>query len=178
MTEAEFKTILPIAAEHAVYRQVHLNDLDKAGRFPKAKHFIPHSDGLSTNWKELTTLKEAFYIIGLSYKFGKTIFKNIRDFRMFELPVQFLRSLEGITSLEHSPTLNGDPAAIGTPNIHFHASLVFGDDEEIRLKLSTYCNDEYQSCYLEADYDSLEPAIEDLRQKLQETKYHRLELMG
>lgn len=178
MTEEEFKVSIPVPETASVYRQVHLQQLDKIGRFPKASHFFPDPDGLSVNWDEFSNPDHVYHIIGISYKKDQEVFKNCRDFKVVKLPIIFLRSIEGIEDVIHSPIYQGDPATIGFPNIYCHASVLYGqEDEETRIKLSTYCAANQEICDCNVDLDKLEEEIKLLREKLDQTAFHRLQLM-
>lgn len=178
LTEAEFILSLPVPNDSNVYRQVHKNDLDKQSRrFPQAKHFKLKKDelDLSVNWATYVTIDEVFYLIGLSHN-AKGNFKDVRMYEVFKFPVDFLRKLEGIEKVVHSPVLNGNPAPVGRPNIYAHTSVFYPDDEEVRKKLSNYCNDDYKNSYCSINIELIEPIIEKLRERLNNTKYHRCKI--
>lgn len=174
ITQKQFAEPLPIPPESFVLRQANKTILDKEGRYPKAKHFIPDEDGLSVHWDNFITVEEVFHIIGLSYKFAKEEFKDPCQFHIFKFPVHFLLLIEGIAQVIHSPVFNGNPAPVGMPNNYAHSSICYGQDEEIRLKLSAYCNEEHEVAYCKVqDFELLEKEVEALRLRLNETKYHR-----
>lgn len=176
MTEAEFKTPLPLSPEDGVYRQTHLSQMDKNGapnkKFPKASHFSPDPDGLSVHWDRHIQPQGVFHIIGLSYRVGKSEYKNPRDFRLFHFPVGWLRQLEGLVDVVHSPVFHGNPAPVGSPNNYAHASLIYPDDEEIRLKLSNYCQKNFENCHCQVDFDLLDIELSELRARQNMTSYH------
>ncbi|THU34209.1 hypothetical protein FAM09_24635 [Niastella caeni] len=179
MTEKQFLTPLPILDEHNVYRQVHIQDLhpkerDHPERYPKPSHFKPDPDGLSVYWNQHIDPEGVYNIIGLSYKANKTEFKDPANFFVFSIPVLYLRAVEGISDVSHSPRYIGNPAPIGSPNIYSHASIVYSDDEEIRLKLSDYCKSNHASCHCKIDFSIVEKKVQELRQRLDNTIYHRL----
>lgn len=176
MTEAEFLTPLSILSENGVYRQAHLNQMDKNAspnrKFPKPAHFSPDPDGLSVHWDRFIQPHGVYHVIGLSYRFGKTEYKNPRDFRLFHFPVGWLRQLEGLVDVVHSPVFHGNPAPVGSPNNYAHASLIYPDDEEIRLKLSNYCQSNFDGCYRPVDFELLDSELNELRARLDQTSYH------
>lgn len=183
MTEQSFLTSLQISGNDAVYRQAHASILskmpsDKKKRFPNEAHFKPDSDGLSVNWSRYLSPEEVYHLIGLSFKLGTTDFKDYKAFKIFKLPVEIIRSIEGIEDVVHTPVLNGNPAPIGSPNNYAHASIIYQDDEEIRLKLSDYCQFLYDDSYIPIDIPLLEIEINELRGRLDDTRYHRLELFN
>lgn len=174
-TEADFANPLEIADEDFVYRQVHRNDFDKESRrFPKANHFKLRigEEELSVNWDKLITVSEIYHLIGISHN-AKGFFKDIRQFEVFRFPVSFLRDLENIQKVQHTPRLTGNPAPEGQPNNIAHASVYYPDDEEVRVKLSNYCNEQYDDSFCKTDITLLEPVVEELRQRLYESKYYR-----
>jgi hypothetical protein len=177
MTEAEFLTSLEINDGAFLYRQAHNNSLIKGERYPNASLFSHDPTGLSTNWNELATPEHAYHIIGLSYRFGKAEFKNCRQFSMFKIPVTLLKEIEAITKIHHTPVLNGNPAAVGTPNIYCHASIVYEDDTEVRLKVSDYCKENIDVCECLVDMDKVEQDILELRKQGDNNAFHRLDLM-
>jgi hypothetical protein len=172
ITEAQFKIPLIIPDKAFVYRQVYKTQLDKVGRFPKAKHFMPDSDGLSTLWNEFATVKEVYHIIGISYKINKTVYKNPLEFSVFAFPIVFLKGIEGINEILHSPVFCGNPAPVGNPNNYAHASVCYGEDEQIRLNLSDYCSNKFDTAHCPIDFQTIESEVEALRLRLNNTKYH------
>lgn len=179
MTQAEFTTPLLIPDEDAVYRQAFIGHLvklpaNKNIRYPSESHFKPDPDGLSVHWCRYIGLNGVYHILGLSYRKGTTQYKDYKAFRVFTLPVEYLRLLEGIQEVTHSPVFNGDPAKIGFPNNYAHTSVIYPDDEEIRMKLSDYCMFYYDNSYRPADFALLDTEINKLRERLDNTPYHRL----
>lgn len=179
ITEEQFTVALAIPNEDFVYRQVPLTELDKeSARFPLPANFtIKYSRGekeLSVSWSAHTSVQQVFEVIGLSANM-KGEFKDIKRYKVFSLPVHFLRDVEGIEKVVHSPVFNGNPAPIGSPNIYAHASIFFPESEqvEIRKKLSTYCQQNYGASYCEVDIASLEARVEALKARADNTRYHR-----
>ena len=178
-TQAQFLTSIPVYETDLVYRQIPLNHLvksasDKKKRFPNEAHFAPHADGLSVHWNAYCTVESIFKLIGISHKYGSLDFKNPREYRLFSIPVIFLRSLDNV-KVEHSPVFNGNPAPIGTPNNYAHASVIYGIEEvEIRIKLRDYCSENYNISHSPIDFALLDPEIDELRSRLDNTPYHRL----
>lgn len=178
-TPEEFLTVLPIPDTDLVYRQGHLIKLikiqgDKKKRFPDETNFVPDPDGLSLHWSAYSTPEYVFKHIGISYKFNSTTYKTYSEFRVFSIPVALFRSLDGVR-VEHTPVYNGNPAPLGVPNNYAHASALYSaEDVEIRLKLSDYCRENYDKSHCSIDFKLLDPIIEDLRERLDQTNYHRL----
>lgn len=179
MTKKQFLTPLSILDDHSVFRQVPIQDLypkeDHPQKYPKPSHFKPHSDGLSVYWNQHIDAERVYNIIGLSYRTNKTEYKDPIKFLVFLIPVAHLRSIEGITEVSHTPHYSGDPAPVGSPNIYAHASIVFLDDEEIRLNLSDYCRNNHASCHCKVHFPTIESNVNELRQRLDNTIYHRLQ---
>lgn len=179
ITESQFVVSLPIPNEDEVYRQVPLTELDnEEGRFPKPNHFtIKYDRGekeLSVNWSMHTSIEHAYCVIGLTNDF-KGEYKDPKRYKLFSLPVAFLRNIKGIQKVMHSPVFNGNPAKIGRPNNFAHASIYFPkeEQEEIRRKLSTYCNQNYNDSFKQVDYNIVCPIIEQLKERKQKTKFHQ-----
>jgi hypothetical protein len=183
MTKDEFLAPLPITNDDVVYRQAHMTHLkylpgDKNSRFPKESHFKPDADGLSVNCCRLIPLNGVYHVIGLTYKFNTTHYKDPRQFQVFSLPVEFIRAIENVSDVVHSPVFHGDPAPIGSPNNYAHTSLLYPDDEEIRLKLSDYCQHNHNISFCPVDFSSIDIEVGALRIRLDDTEYHRLPKTG
>ena len=183
MTKEQFLTPLYISSEDDVYRQAHLQSLkpipgNTEFRFPRESHFKPHSDGLSVHWNRYISIHGVYHTIGLSFKKDTCEYKDAKSFKLFSLPVGFIRSIDGVLDIKHSPVFNGSPAPIGFPNNYAHTSLLYPDDEEIRVKLSDYCKDnqEVSNCYV--NFTLIDQEIIALRERLDNTEYHRLPVQG
>jgi hypothetical protein len=87
--------------------------------------------------------------------------------------VGFLRSISGIESVEHNPVINGNPAPVGKPNNYSHSLVMYQDDELIRKTLSTHIRDNQEDTYCLFEANSLNERLEELRQRLNDTPYHR-----
>lgn len=178
MTEEQFRTPLPVPDSDSVYRQCFKQLLkpipgSEYRRFPKESDFVPHADGLSVNWSAYSSIESIYLLLGISYKHKKPEYKNPREFGLFKLPIAFIRAIENVIDVRHSPVYNGNPAPVGSPNNYAHASIIYPDDEEIRLKLSDYCRENHEHAYCEGNFDLLEPEIEELRRRLDNTPFHR-----
>jgi hypothetical protein len=179
ITENQFVIALAIPDEDEVYRQVPLTELDNDGaRFPRPDHFtIKYKRGekdLSVNWSIHTSVEHTYCVIGLTNNY-KGEYKDPTKYKLFSIPVAFLRSIKGIEQVLHTPSFNGNPADLGNPNNYSHASIYFPIEEqqEIRKKLSTYCNQNYDASFKQVDYAIICPIIEKLKERKQSTKYHQ-----
>jgi hypothetical protein len=183
MTQEQFLIPLYIPNEDSVFRQAHIQSLkpvpgNNEFRFPRESHFKPHPEGLSVHWNRYISIRGVYHIISLSYKKDTTEYKDPKNFKLFSLPVGFIRSIDGVLDVKHSPVFNGSPAPIGFPNNYAHTSLLYPDDEEIRVKLSDYCKDNHQASYCYINFTLIEPEITALRERLDNTEYHNLPIQG
>lgn len=172
--EEDYQNPLPISDDHGLYRQVHFQQLEKGKRYPMSRHFKYEEDGMSMHWDQYATVETVYHQIGLTYKVNKQAYKKPADFSVFRFPVSLLRTIEGISRVIHSPHLTGNPAPIGSPNNFAHASVVTaGDLEEVRLKLADYCNELFDVAYCTVDMDMIVAEINALREKGDQTVYHK-----
>ena len=164
-----------IPGEDIVYRQVHILAAPKkeGRRIPNEANFSPDGDGLSVHWNKYITIEGIYQILGLSYN-AKNNYINFTQFKVYGFPINFVRSVSGINDVIHSPVINGNPAPVGHPNNRAHASVMYPDDEEIRLKLADYVLNNYQQSYCDVDVSGLSSEIQQLRERLNNTPYHCL----
>lgn len=170
---------LPIGIEDYIYRQAHVQILlklpaNKQRRYPNETHFVPDLDGLSVYWKNQIELKNVFITIGLSYKYNTNEYKDHTLFKVFEFPVAFIKTIEGISKVLHAPAFNGNPAPIGSPNIFSHSLVVYENDPEIRMKLSDYCRDNNDSSFCDFNVHSIDEEVKELRDRLNDTPFHKV----
>lgn len=175
--ESQFGVSILIPDSDEVYRQVPITQLEE-GRFPQPGHFtIKYDRGekeLSTNWSAYTDTLDSYCIIGLSANINGA-YKDVSKYKLFSIPVLFLRSILGIEKVVHTPVFHGNPSEIGKPNNYSHASIFFQKENqvEVRKKLSTYCNQHYNTSFKSIDFDLLCPIIDQLKERKENTKYHR-----
>ena len=162
-----------IPDEDYVYRQVHIKNAPKINgkRIPDETNFIPDEDGLSVHWDKYTTINDVYCVIGLSHNM-KGGYKDYTGFKVFQFPVTFLRRLQGISGVIHTPVINGNPAPIGHPNNRAHASVILPNDEEIRIKLTDHVINNYINSYCDFDVTHFNIEIKQLRNRLNDTPYH------
>ena len=168
-----------ISNEDYVFRQVTPFDRifgDKRRRFPNETHFElrPGEKGLSTNWDKHISLGQNFILIGLTHNPNTGKFLNHTMFQIFRYPVSFLMSIEGIENVKHQPVFHDNPAPVGKPNNKSHSEVIYENDEEIWLKLSDFCNDNYDEAFCDFKANSVNDEIEELRELLNNTEYHKL----
>ncbi|UOB19372.1 hypothetical protein [Abyssalbus ytuae] len=174
-----FKTEL-IPDEDFVFRQVTPRDREgpngKRRRFPNETHFQlrKNEEGLSVNWSKYIDVEKNYILIALTKNQEKGTFQNHTAYKIFKYPVSFLRSIEKIEDVIHTPKFNGDPAPIGKPNNQSHSDVVYENDVEIFVKLMDFCEDEYDSAYCNFEVNSINDKIEELKALLNDTPYHRL----
>ncbi|MEX2411971.1 MAG: hypothetical protein WD607_11515 [Candidatus Paceibacterota bacterium] len=129
-----------IPDDSSLFRHVHKTNMDKRNRrIPSESNFsIKKGDeGLSVDWDKYTTPGKIFARISNTYKFGKTEFKDHKDFYIYKLDTRFVRNIPDVRKISHDPLFNGDPASIGNPNNRAHSLVLFDlhNDPEVRTKL-------------------------------------------
>lgn len=167
--------IQDIQDNNSIYRQVPVIETEKreGRRFPIESHFMPNPD-LSVYLAELIEVKDVFLTIGLSFKTNTTEYKKPDTFLLYQIPVEFIQSLEGVSDIKHSPVYNGNPASVGHPNIPSHASVYYSpEDNDVRVNLSDYCRTE-QDARVNFKISSINDELEELRQRLNNTRFHRI----
>ena len=147
----------------------------KKRRFPNESHFElrPNEKGLSVNWEKYLSLSQNYIIIGLTYKMGTKKFQDHTAFKIFKFPVSFLRSIVEIQDVIHSPIYNGNPAPVGNPNNIAHSEVLYENDVEIYVKLSSYCDENFNEACCNFEVNSVNEKIEELRLLLNDTPYHK-----
>jgi hypothetical protein len=170
---------LTIENEDSIYRQASVFHLaktpqQKKRRYPNESHFVPDKDGLSVYWTKYIKLKDVFIIIGLSYVKDTEVYKDHTHFKIFKFPVSFVKAIEGILGVLHSPVYNGNPAPVGSPNIFSHSLVVYENDPEIRMKLSDYCRDNNDSSFCDFNVHSIDEEVKELRDRLNDTPFHKV----
>jgi hypothetical protein len=176
--------VVEIPATDHVARHCFVGQTQKRGgrRFPSPDCFALRKgeEGLSVNWHERIDTSVHFILIGLQHnKLGE--FLNPKSFRIFTLPVKFLRDLSGIDKVEHVPVFNGDPAPIGKPNNPWHAEVYYADRDnntDVRLQLSEYCQHAGSESHKEFPNGQLEQHIAALQSRGNNTPYHRIKGWG
>ena len=161
-----------IPNEDFVLRQVHIlrtKDINGKKIPTEAAFSLRSSDleGLSVNWERYITIKENYILLGLTFNSNKK-FVDYTLFKIFKIQVQFIRSLENIEDVVHSPVFHGSLPPIGRPNNYAH-SLIQGEiDEEVRMGLADYCMNNYEDSYCKYQVATLNTEINSLRQRLDE----------
>jgi len=168
-----------ITIDCELYRHVHYSHRPKyqgKRRHPNESHFIlkDGEDGLSFNWNKYAKEKRGLIVIGL--KIGNNgSFIPISDYSYFKFPVSFLYSIVGVYEIVHNPIFNGDPSEVGSPNNKSHSLVVFDrDDLSVRVNLSDYCNEHYESAKCDTDLAEIASRLNELRDRLNNTPYHKL----
>lgn len=168
-----------IPDEDYVYRQVltfsHLLNGKSPRRFPNETQFELRDGeiGLSVNWDKYITVQDNFILLGLTHnKLGEYL--EYTSFKIFKFPVVFPKKIEGIKDVLHKPIFNGNPAPLGLPNNQSHSEIVYENDEEIWLKLSDYCESNFDDAFCKFKVSSLNQEINKLRAQLQNSKFHIL----
>lgn len=146
----------------------------KKRKFPNESHFQLREGerGLSVNWKRYITLEENFLLISITYN-KKNNFLDHSIFKIFQYPVALFRSINQIIDVIHTPEENGDPAPVGKPNNPSHSEVLYENDIEIFVKLSDYCDKNFEKAFCEFDVNSINEKAKELKTKLNNTKYHR-----
>ncbi|MEZ5031438.1 MAG: hypothetical protein R2787_08550 [Saprospiraceae bacterium] len=151
-------------------------------RIPSPDCFALRSgeEGLSVNWHEKLDTVTHFLLIGIQYN-RNSDFLNPHMFRIYTLPMEWLRNLGGIKEIKHAPVYNGDPSPVGHPNNPWHAEIYFTDmenNQDVRLWLSEYCQSNFDTSYQPYPGPDLDECIADLRARNDQTVYHRVENWG
>ena len=151
-------------------------------RIPASSHFALRAGetGLSVNWYPRIDPVTHYTLIAIQHN-GSGVFLDPNSFRVYALPVDMLRQLDGIAEVCHDPVFNGDPAPVGHPNNPSHAEVIYTDQEnnlDARLILSEYCQKHPEAYHYPFPDPGLDAAIEALRARNNDTPYHRVEGWG
>ncbi|TWI94760.1 hypothetical protein JN11_04541 [Mucilaginibacter frigoritolerans] len=75
----------------------------------------------------------------------------------------------------HSPEFKGNPSNVGSPNNKSH-SLVYSDIDDlgVRVNLADYPRNNYEDSKCVIDQSAIDKDLEELRQRLNDTEYHKL----
>ena len=171
-------TIELIPNESSVLRQVVVSQTYKelGRRIPNETHFKPDPDGLSVHWDKYISVEDVYHLISISHNYKTPpSFKDYTSFLVFRFGVSGLREIDGISDVIHDPVYKGNPAPVGQPNNRAHALVKYEDDEEIRVLLCDWVRDNYNECFCEMDIKTLRNEIEALRERLDDTKFHRID---
>lgn len=128
-----------------VLRQVPVTQTAPSGRrVPNEAAFKlrPRENGLSVNWEKYLDVKGNYILLGLTFN-NKNTFNEYTSFKIFRLEVGYIRSISGVTDVLHDPVFRGEPTLVGQPNNRAHSLIICDDDEEIRMKLSDYCRENF-----------------------------------
>lgn len=154
---------------------------DSSRRFPNEAGFVIREgeDGLSFYWDKYTDVRNIFLTIALTHN-NRNNFKDYTSFKVFRLPVEFVRSLHNSLKLEHDPNYNGSPAAIGSPNDRSHTLLIATEVSpedllEIRADLSDYCRANHSYSYCPFNVKEIKNEVQELRAAGNNTRFHRLD---
>lgn len=148
----------------------------KERRHPNESSFImrPGEDSLSFNWSKFAGPEKSLIIIGLSFGSNGN-YIQYKDYTIFGFSYSSLKTIEGIDKITHSPEFYGNPSDVGSPNNKAHSLVYFdNDDLRVRVNLSEYCKSNYDQSKRSVNFSSLEPELEELRKRLNDTEYHRL----
>jgi len=157
----------------SLYRHVHFSKYDKTDKFPLPDAFIPDPDGLSLYWeKYVPHVKEVYYLIGLSFT-AKSKFKDHTGFLIFKIPKNNFIIIDGVQSVSHDPLQYAMPK-VGRPNNRSHSLAIYDDSNlQVRQILSAYCRGNYKTCFCKFDLNSINKELNELRDRLENTPYHK-----
>jgi len=162
-----------------VYRQVLPHERERVGkkrrRFPSEHHFElrPDEKGLSVHWDKYITVRNIYLLLSLTHNL-KGNFLNHTAFKVFRYPVKFLRNIQKIEDVIHTPNFYGNPSPIGKPNNRAHADVVYENDMEVFVKLRDYCDEEYEYAHCEFDVNSINDKVEELKNLLNDNEFHKI----
>jgi len=173
----------PIPGNEYLSRHVLASGLIKESgrRFPSESDFILREteDGLSHYWNRHISLEDIYITIALTHN-AKGAYKEYTSFKIFQIENNYIKSLNDSLKVEHNPAFFGNPAPVGSPNNRSHSLVIFPKVEEeellqIRINLATFCQKNYETSYREFDVKSIKEKVVHLREKTNDTPYHRLE---
>ena len=160
-----------------LYRQAHIlsntHQVDNK-RIPNESHFSPDEDGLSVYWDKYANEQFIYCYIALSYKFKSDKFKDYRAYKIYKFPTEIFRKIQDVSDVLHSPVYYGNPAPVGFPNNKSHSLVIYPNDVEIRLKLTDYVKEFYSEAHCEYDVKLLDKEISNLRERLNDTPFHKV----
>lgn len=132
-----------------------------------------NEDSLSFNLKDKIEPSQNYILIGLSSN-GKGGLNDYTAYKIFQFSVSFLFSLPKFEAILHTPVYGGNPSPVGSPNNPAHVSLLCGNfDEGTRVLMSDYCLDEFDNSEIEFKVATLRNEIEELRNRANDTEYHK-----
>jgi hypothetical protein len=135
--------------EDSVYRRVLITERDRKNKkIPSVGCFsLKPADNmkLSVDWNKMTTPEQAIARIGSEFRFGKSEFKNWRDWELYGMEVEFLLNLPPVSSVFYDPIVNSIHKE-GQPNNPAHSLVVFQDnpiedEPEIILMIRDHAKD-------------------------------------
>jgi len=142
-------------------------------RFPNEGAFAlrPHETGLSLNWSKYCCENKSLIVKGLTKSLRDPFnFIDVSPNIVFNFPSNFLKSYG---ELKHTPIYLGNPSPVGLPNNISHSELTPYEELKMRMDLADYCNQNHASSFCKTNMSDLKLEIENLRQRLNDTPYHR-----
>lgn len=112
--------------------------------------------GMSVDWDRYTSSDDCIVRVGLTYKTGKTEFKNHADFELLSLNVKDIKGIKGVSSIKFSP-IPIEEEEIGKPYNISHSDVWFVDPE-LRLKFADIAEK------IEINKDYIDKTVETIKQ--------------
>ena len=166
---------IKISNQDYIFRQALVSKTNgkREYRSPKEACFDlrPGEDYLSFNIDRFITSRQNYLLLGIT-KNTKGDFLEIDTFRVFKIPISFVKSLKEFKSVEHSPNYYGAPSPIGKPNNKSHTSLCSNYDVGFRTEMAEYCQKNITECYYNHDLLEIRGEIDQLRIRGNETPFH------
>lgn len=148
----------------------------KKRKFPNESHFELREGetGLSVNWNEYMDIEKNFLLLSITKSPISGNFLDYSMFRIFKYPVSLFRNISKIDKVIHAPIFYGNPSPVGIPNNQAHSEVCYENDIEICVKLSDYCDENYDEAYCDFDISSINDKVLELRGLLNDTPFHKL----
>jgi len=170
-----------ISEKDFLYRHCHYLKREriskKIKRHPNETSFILRDgeEALSFNWSKYADPERSYIVLGLTYSNSSENFIQYQDYTFFRYPYKHLSEIAGVSDISHDFLFIDNPSPVGKPNNRSHTAVSLDDDDlAIRVNLSDYVKDNYDECKCEVSLNDVQRVLTLLREKLNDTEYHKL----